>query len=347
MAIGSDLGITLPTQGGNTGTWGTDLNTALQSIIDAVEGQVPSSALDFSADFELNDYGLIEVRAVAFSQQTAVTDLNSLYFKTDGDLYARDGANNEIQVSSAGSLNIASGGGLGDSGGNYGTGGITFDWDGTIYNALDGSGTDDYTAVRMSELQLQDGSSNQLTLTVPSLSADYTVTFPNAVPAALSLLQIDAAGALFYSNTVTDDITLSSGASILHGDRNLQLSACSGISDAPGGVWYGNGSGLITAGNASTNWYIPIPLPAGKRIKSIDIMGSGGDGSAKVFTLYYRTVLLASSIGSKSVTTTGTFTQTLTMTAHTIASNEAILLKCDFAHASDTLSLISVVYDAV
>jgi hypothetical protein len=350
MAIGSSLGITLPTQGSNSGTWGTDLNTELQKIIDAVEAQVPASAIDFSADFDLNNYALTSVKGVAFDQQSSYTALNSLYFDTAGELYCRDGSNNAIQLTSSGALNTASNGGIGDSGGDYGTNGIVFDWDGTIYNAKNGSGANDYANVRMDELQLRDGTGNDLTIAVPAMSTNYTLTFPAAVPAgATTILQANTSGTVSYSNSFSTDITFTGAARLKHGTRTLDIHASAG---------YGNSAGTdpslnttyhyINMNSVGAQWDIPVNLPAGSRITQVEVFIDGGDTSTKTAYLDYKTntsLTAPTNIASATDATDADATITMAAVNHTVASGEMIFVRFVAVHILDEILGCRITYD--
>jgi len=352
MAIGSSLGITLPTQGGNTGTWGTDLNTELQKVIDAVEAQVPASAIDFSADFDLNGYAITSIEYTSYDQQSSVTALNSLYFDTAGELYCIDGSSNSIQLTASGALNNASAGGLGDSGGTYGTSGITLDWDGSIYNAKDGSGANDYANVRMDELQLRDGSGNDLTIAAPAMFTNYTVTLPNAVAGgATTALQSDASGNCSWSNSFSTDITLSGSAELKHGDRILNIHASAGhFTQDPNGVGRPLMSNtLFDVGMTTANedWVMAVPLTDGDRIKQVDVLFYKGDTATTTVRLNYVTAAFQTptGIGTGTSTTAGAVTIQITGLTHTIASGEIVLFRVDAEHGSDRIAGIRVTYD--
>jgi len=221
MAIGSSLGIILPTQGGNSGTWGSDLNAEITKIVDAIEAQVPVGAVDFSTNVLLGDVSIKEASAVSFLQKNNITANNSVYFSATGELMVVDGASNQVQLTANGVLNSASLAGLGNSGLTYGSNGVIFDWDGFAYNAKNGSGSDAYAPIRVGEVRIHDGSTNDLTLKVDPMGSNHSVTLPGALPANKSLVSIDATGALDYNNTVANDIAFSSNISVA-GTSTLQ-----------------------------------------------------------------------------------------------------------------------------
>lgn len=206
MAIGSSLGITLPTQGSNTNTWGTDLNTELQKVIDAVEGQVPISAIDFTSDLAAGDNGITGLDRTQYNAQGSnPTDLRCVFFTSSGEFAVRDGANNVVTLTSSGALNAAASNGLTDTGGTYGSSGIALDWNGSKYDFLDGVGT--YADVRANKLELHDNTANSVTIDVPTVSSSYNLTLPSAVAASTGLfLQSDSSGNCSWSNSTTQDV---------------------------------------------------------------------------------------------------------------------------------------------
>ena len=352
MAIGSSLGITLPSQGGNTGKWGNDLNTELQKVIDAVEAQVPASAIDFSADFDLNGYAITSVEGVSFAQQSSYTTLNSLYFNTAGELYVRDGANNNFALTSGGAL---SGAGGSITGAGYGSSGIEINWDASRYNAKSGSGADDYADIRFNSAILRDDSGNDITLDAPSISSSYTLTLPTAVPASTGLfVQGTTGGALSFSNSTAQDITLTGSAELKHAGETKIISCASGFgSNTTGGyegwdVTASTFSGWWEASAAGDYFIFPINLNVGDSISSITTYFEGVDGTTKTFSLcsmYY-----AGPTETVEETTTSTVAvasgRLLTVSPEVVISSvNHYYLKFDPGAAGDRVFHIQVVYN--
>tara|TARA_R110002020_G_scaffold207256_3_gene412678 strand:+ start:16481 stop:17587 length:1107 start_codon:yes stop_codon:yes gene_type:complete len=362
MPIGSSLGITLPTQGSNSGTWGTDLNTELNKVITAIEAQVPASAIDFSANFDLNGYGLVDVDHVAFEQQSSVTTLNSAWFDTAGNFYVTDGGTNQVQITASGALNNASAGGLGDSGGTYGTSGITFDWDGTLYNAKDGSGANDYANVRMDALQLRDGSGNDLTVAAPSMSTNYTLTLPAAVPGSTALVQVSAAGVASYSNTVTSLITASAGVTASvnqdfttsgtgaynHGTYQESYGGIAGqMVDSSDNVYFAQGDYVHAsrADAAGTSvWSLWVAKKVGKTVESIDLYWDP-QGTVGTKTFLARSAAVSTGTtnieGSSSPTTatSGIITLNLVTSSFPLTANEGVVITASLPQGVDIIGV--------
>ena len=352
MAIGSSLGITLPTQNGNSGTWGTDLNKELQKIIDAVEAQVPASAIDFSADFNLNSYGLTSVNRVAFDAlSTAPTDLRSAYFDSSGNFYVINGSGTAVQLTSGSGL---SGAGGSITGAGYGSSGIELNWDGTNYDFKDGSGADDFAPIEVGSLRLNDGSSNQLIHRVGSMSSNYTLTWPSAVAGGADyLLASNGSGGLSWTNSISAALALSGKVTFsggtAHGDRILGLTGAAFRPEVSTATYQTSGNiGLQTNTSGSQSFMICIPLKEGDQIKSIVARGSY---IAATQTFSCRVLDTAgsgttTSLGSTTEAGTGYQDTTLNVTDHTLASGEMLVFNWDAgASAGDVLYGISVTYD--
>lgn len=358
MPIGSSLGITLPTQGGNTGTWGTDLNTELNKIITAVEAQVPITALDVSATFDLNSQAMSDVDSIAFANGGTTTALRSFYV-TAGELYYRDGANNPVQMTNGGVVNTASNGNIGSTGSPaYGTSGVVFNWDGTRYSALDGSGADDYANVRMGSLELRDGSSNTLTVDVPAMGSDYTLSLPAAAPAGDALLQMDASGNVTASSSIGTDITLTGSAEVKHGSRTKRIgiwagqgyddgylttvySGHSGTAGAPTGQW--------TAGAGNPVFHLPIDLESGCRITQVRAYVNTSSAGMDVY-LGSTTTAGVNTTNHETAAATGIGDETLTMTVSpnlTLGSGgvDFVYVYFNSMNSGDEIYGIDVTYD--
>jgi len=347
MPIGSDIDVTLPTQGGNTGTWGTDLNTQITKIVTAVEAQVPVTAIDASADLSMGGNGITALeRTVYQAQSSNPVDLMSVFFTTAGEFAVRDNSNNVITITNAGNLNNAGAGGLGDSGGDYGTGGITFDWDATRYKALSGSGADDYANVRMGAAEIRDGSGNTLTVDVPAMSSDYSFTLPAAVPAAAALLQSDTSGNVTFSSSLATDITLTSSAEIKHGTRTKVINATTGMVSSNSTASSHYSTGEVTPGATSLGVAFPLDLMTGDRIINIYVYCFGGNTGSKACHIISNAACDATEVEEDNTASTTAGAHTITWTAinHTVASN-SMWFRFSTAHASDRILSIRVQWD--
>lgn len=282
MPIGSSQGITLPTQGGNTDTWGTDLNTELQKLINSVESQVPSSAVDYSATLDVNEQGVENIDYLEFLVGGGTGGgARSLYMNTSGNLVFVDGSNNTVVLTAGGTLNSASIGGIADSGGDYGTNDIEVDWNGTQYDFHDGA--NNYAPVRVGDLRLED-SAFYITLTAPSLSASYTLTLPSAAPSATTPLVMNSSG------TVTAATELDVSGDVYRGEFELHLPLTITTQSGSDYVYTANGttpaSIVFNAGGGTGNYCLfDVPfIRTDDRVKGleVDISNLATDASFRV-----------------------------------------------------------------
>lgn len=360
MAIGSSLDITLPTQGANTGTWGTDLNTELQKIIDAVEAQVPISAVNFNATIDVENQGMEDIDYLEFSAGGGTGDgARSLYMDTSGELVFIDANGNSVQITSSGTLNSAALAGITGSG--YGSGGIEINWNGTQYDFFDGAS--DYAPIRVNDVRLAN-SGFFVTIDAPALSASYSFTVPSAAPGSAAFLQMDTSGNVTASNTMAQAVTFSSTASVgstltvsgdcnvtgdvTHGNRVLPVSAVSTYPIDSGGGPSINAAGYWNAGGVSEICWLPIPLKVGDRIRSMVVTVYGGDTSTK--TLALRTQDLTDGTTNQEASTTtaqGASVAQVTISSidYTIEANHAPYFSMTSLHANDRIYGVVVTYD--
>lgn len=115
MSYGQSLGLTLPTVSSTVGpTYATQINAALQALIDVLEAKVTPAGIDISSDLSMKSgtvYSAItNASKVNFQDKTssfsATTNPECIYVKND-ELWFNDGNANAVQLTASGSPNFS------------------------------------------------------------------------------------------------------------------------------------------------------------------------------------------------------------------------------------------------
>lgn len=228
---GNSLNITLPTVGATTGpSYATQINAAIQTLIDDVEAKIVPAELDINADVDFSSggtsYGAENLQRLNFTEQgTALAGgsyVNSL-FDVNGELYYQDGAGNNVQLTSGGSLGAVAGNITTTGSPAYAASGVELQWAGgdDEYRFFGNGGG--YADLVFSNLEFRNGSN---TMTMSSgVTSDYSIAFPSAGPSANDLAYFDGSGNITFSGTIPGAKTFSAA-----------LTASAGITVGAGGV---------------------------------------------------------------------------------------------------------------
>ena len=209
--------------------------TASQAATDLLDefktrltSKVTPSEMSIDATLDMNTNALENVTTLEFITQVSSPGDERVYTKSVSgvdELFYQDSGSQEVQITDNGSLNVAATGGI--SGAGYGSGGVEINWNsaGTNYQFKDGAGADDYAAVTCDPLQLRDGSGYTLTVDAPSMSADYTMQLPAALPSNDgAILTMSSAGVGAFEETsvrVEDGVLAVRSAGTLGGDTGV------------------------------------------------------------------------------------------------------------------------------
>lgn len=331
MTYGNPIGISLPVVGVTADAAGEQLILDFLAAIDTVlSAKVTPAGLDINANLSFRSgvtaYAATDLLKANFSSQSSPLNAGLhpvAAYASGGDLYYNDGSGNQIQMTAAGAVNVSSAGGI--TGAGYGTGGVEVNWDSgnSKYRMRSGTATDAFGDVECDDVRLNDGSTNFVTLTAGSMAADYTMTLPTAVPAAQSLVQMDASGVLTASNT------LASGQSItLQGSGQYKRPARIRAINPTAGQFTDGTSGVVNSGNGAQvqlndGFIIPLVVQEGERITQV----SGRiipDGAGDIIRMrVYRVDAtgtgfpIRTQLGSTATSVSGTTSQTLTVSGLT------------------------------
>lgn len=220
------MGLAEPTDHGSADVWGALLN-AVVDLIDShnhTAGKgvlVPSAGLKINADVPWSfggvNYAVTALKALDFTPVAAstITAYSSALFanSTDADnLYYRNSAGTNVKITDGNALNIAIVGGIG---GDYTSIGALFSYDDATHSywarqeAI--AGVRKWARLRASDLDIYEVAvtTNRVRLSCPAaLAASYALTFPAALPAGVSLVQVSNTGVLTFTNTTVADVTV-------------------------------------------------------------------------------------------------------------------------------------------
>ncbi len=335
-----------------------------------LNAKVTPAGMDMNADLSMRSgatyYGLKDVHRLTLAQQAALlsaaTYPASVYADASGNLYYNNASGNQIAITSGSGLAGTPGS---ITGVGYGTP-ISVNWNNgtTRYEFFKGASV--YADVDVGGVRLNDGDTNFIRHVAPALAADYTVTWPAAVPASTSLLTMDSAGALVLTRdpsistlAVSGLVTANGGMTVPTG-QNITLQGTSALKHGtrtlivPGAAFQPNSetadigrtNGYITANVATTLLY-PIELPAGTRINSVEwnllhdtsVSSRSYSTNSGAKASDTETVIETDSSSAASVAVTVTNT-----TPFTLSSADRYYLKATL-QAADRIRTVVVSYD--
>ena len=263
MSYGTSLGITLPTVSTTVGPdYAEDINEALESIIDVLEAKVTPAGISISSDLNFKpsstNYAATNVERVNFQNKSAAIGAVTYPYATyvvDGDLYFNDGTGHQIRMTTGGTVNVSTTGGITGSG--YGSSGVEVNWSSgdSAYLFKTASAANSYAHLWCNNVRLSDLSDHYIALDAPSLSSTYTVTLPSAVPASSnSVVMATAANPTVWSYVT--DVTLTSltttGAALVGTTFNVGgNTTLTGTLDVAGAVLTGTATTLTLSSNDS------------------------------------------------------------------------------------------------
>jgi hypothetical protein len=350
--IGAPLSITLPQVQVTLGPeWANDLNTALQTIIDAVEAGVRTAVgLLVDADVAFNAFSATSIGTLVFTNQSgAIATTLALYYR-DGDLWANDVDGNQIQITAAGTLNAAALGGIvGDYGGSN-PAKVTYVEAASTYVFTQDPNVP--AKVDVGDIKLRkagETSPNAITIAAPAaLAGAYSFTMPAALPVGPydSVVKISNAGVLAASDStvmVLPGLSIDAPA-VLHDIAVLSIPASMMSSKTTTG-W------LATDTSSLFNWQhataavealtCPIPILVGDAVGSVTLYCQ--QGAATLNLLVCQLVDLNMSTGSITTRSdavgsgaiNGTLTIVLTgISGATLAAGHVLLLKITTASST-------------
>lgn len=315
----ANMSLILPTEGGDVGVWDTELNAAL-SLVDAHDHstgkgvKVTPAGMNINALLDMNGNRITELAAAMFNSvaSSAMTSVvRALWFNSaDGELYIRTNGGSDIKLTNGAALNVSA---LGGIAGDYttSTAQVAYDVANKRYTMRTATSPAKFADVHMASVKIHQvdpsTSSFGVTISVGVMAANYTLTLPTTLPGSQSLMQVSAAGAVSYSNTIPNAVSMGAtlavtGAATLTGgitnnvpltlgataavNQSLTLSGTGTVKRGtrtrviPGGAiapgvsasWGGAADGSYTTSNAGTTTvFYDLRLDAEECLQQIDL----------------------------------------------------------------------------
>lgn len=305
MTTYPNMGLAVPTQGGDSGTWDDKINACF-ALIDAHDHtsgkgvQIPVAGLNIDTDLPMGSHGLTGVGRVDFTPiATLAAGANVLFVDlNDGELYYRTTGGTNVKLTLGTSINTTLVGGIV---GDYTSVGaeVAYDAANKRYTFKDSSSpTKKWARLASGPVRIYEYNSTDSVYVEhavdAALASSYTVTWPAALPGATQMVTITDAGVVAFDGVLgaNQNITLSGTGKIKHGNytRLITFDSNDVIDYQNGTVGHttGDGGSTLSANAPATSAYYRIPtIPANERLVSIVITGTGA--SSSIGLLYYNT----------------------------------------------------------
>lgn len=360
-----NMGMITPTVGADSGSWDDKINACFVQVDehDHTSGKgvlVPVAGLDIDADFAMGGNAVTGLGSIAFNAVTALSAGSKRLFvsSSDNELYWRTNAGTNVKLTDGTSINTTLVGGIV---GDYSSVGasVSYEDSNKRYKLLTQTAT--WARLATGPVRIYEYNTSESVYVehavAAALAASYTVTWPAALPGSTAVVQISSAGAVSFSNTIVNDVTMTVDKSITvsgtgdykHGEKIETMAI-------PFGAHVAGGVATRTFAASVFTWSLPagcvmyVPfarLRAGWRLKRVYVYGESA--SAGGLELECQRLLVNQS-GPDVTTTTGDYTSgscTATLDTPYTAVEGDVLYVIIIAGASDITSLtsVSLVYD--
>lgn len=294
-----NMNLITPAQGGDRGTWDDKINACFVQI-DAhnhTSGKgvrVPVAGLNIDTDINMGSKGLTSLGRAAFAEITALTTGARTLFvsSSDHELYWRTNAGTNVKLTNGASINTSLVGGIV---GDYASVGaeVAFVDANKVYTFKDQSSpTKKWARLASGPVRIYEYNSTDSVYVEhavdATLAASYTVTWPDALPASQTLMQVTSAGLVAFSNTLdtNQSITLQNGV-VAHGPRTFSVPVVYPDFILASGTINNNGAKLGCAYAVSSSGYHMLRgLMPGWRVQSVTIHNDNTPGAAITYELY-------------------------------------------------------------
>lgn len=198
-----NMGLVLPVVSSTPGPLYASENNQAFSVIDAHDHSpgsgvpIPSVGISLNADLPFNGNNATLLRSTRYVDQVAPislgTDLGCLYI-SGGNLYYNNGIGQQIQITAGAALNATSIGGIG---GDYSTSTASVFYTSISQTFTFWSDANTTANIDGGPLTIRNNTANSFGVTIsadPSISGNYGLTLPQALPGAIKIMTLDAAG---------------------------------------------------------------------------------------------------------------------------------------------------------
>lgn len=263
------MGLTLPTPGGSTGVWDTELNTALTSIEEHTHtsgdgNQIPAAGINIDANLSFGGNSLTNMGFVGFAGITdAAAASGSIYRNSvDDEFYWKTAGGVAVQLTNGAGINTSLVGGIT---GDYSTTDADVEYvdaDKT-YEFKQDEPPDHWANLKTGNITIFEPASGIVNgirqLSPVALAAAYDVTWLTALPATAGLVQMDSSGQLSVDATETLHVPINLPEGAGGGTGTVQ---CQNAGPGTGDTWW------APTGTAA-EFSVRLPVKEGMRIREV------------------------------------------------------------------------------
>lgn len=344
-----NMSLITPTAGADSGTWDDKINAAF-ALVDAhdhTSGKgvtVPVSGLNINADFAMGGYAVTGLGSIAFNAVTALTTGSKRLFvgSSDNELYWRTNAGTNVKLTSGTSINTSLVGGIV---GDYSTVGaeVAYDDANDRYTFKDQTSPSKFWArlasgpVRIYEFGTVESVYVEHAVAA-ALASSYTVTWPAALPATSTPVQISATGVVSFPSQVGKTKVIGAAEFAIEGTSHAFVY-----------------TGTVNLGTSTTDRVvIPIPLSPGDVLTDVVLrLYKASNAANTIFATIYKVAadLTRTAIESNATTANAPGNTTLTVTSSPVTETIAdthhyqVEIYHGAAVAGDSLRSLVVTYN--
>ena len=358
---GKSLGLTIPTRISHPviNDYLDALDTVLDAFVADIEPLITPDEINVNATFDFNEQDADNISKAIFTALSGLpTSGSQAIFWYAGELYARDNAGNNVQLTSGGALNAAAVGGIG---GDYASAGADASYVSSSQSFLFKDEAQQFALMEMGDIYLKENTGGVLNPFIlqspPSLGASQTLRMMDAVPTSgndgivwaayvgatrvAQLKHTGADAAPGFALQTNENITLSGTGKIKHGNYTDEIHASDGVV-AAGSPSYAAGAWAGTSGDIVA---IPIRVRVGREIKSIAVRAYKTGVGTTNHELRSITDGAVTSLKSTNHSGTGGWhTVSMASINHIVASGEKIYYRWTPSSAGEQLEGLQVVY---